>query len=450
MVAKVLETIKNYNMIQEGETIIVGLSGGPDSLALINVLYDLKDQLKVELVAVHINHLLRGDDADDDERFVKTYCERKAIPCHIFRKDITKIAEDQKKSFEEAGRDVRYEAFDLVARPYERYKIAVAHNKNDISETFFINLMRGAGIDGLSSIDYSREGQIIRPLLACSRVEIESYCVTCGLTPRIDYTNMENHYLRNKIRNQLMPMLNDIFELDAVESVFRSTEILKNEKSFIQKHIEAVFNRIAVKERDTIVLELLPFNQLTDAEKYHLIRMCIKNLRGHLVNISYDKILRIASLKRVGAMIEIDSCFSVRLGSDQLYFYNDSKLKKENEFKEIETLRIKKIDLEMLSSYQLSATQVAIDADRIVGKLSVRNRQPGDTFIPLGMKGKKKVKSFFIDEKVPYIKRDQLRLVCDDEKIIWIENMRISDLVKITSDTKNICILSFQELVELD
>ena len=444
MVAKVLETIRTYNMIQEGETIIVGLSGGPDSLALINVLYDLKDQLKVELVAVHVNHLLRGDDADEDERFVKTYCDEKSIPLHIFRKNITKIAEDQKKSFEEAGRNARYEAFDLVARSFDHYKIAVAHNKNDISETFFINLMRGAGIDGLASIDYCREGQIIRPLLSCSRNEIEAYCAACELTPRIDCTNMENHYLRNKIRNQLMPMLNDVFELDAVESIFRSTEILKNEKLFIQKHIEAVFNRIAVKETDTIILELLPFNQLTDAEKYHLIRMCIKNLRGHLTNISYDKILRIANLKRVGAMIEIDSCFSVRLGSNQLFFYNDSKLKKENEFREIEALRIKKIDLEMLSLCQLSSTQVAIDADKIVGNLSVRNRQPGDVFIPLGMKGKKKVKSFFIDEKVPYIKRDQLRLVCDEEKIIWIENMRISDLVRITSDTKNICILSFQ------
>lgn len=450
MVAKVLETIKTYNMIQKGDTIIVGLSGGPDSLALMNVLYDLKDQLKVSLVAVHINHLLRGDDADEDEKFVKLYCEEKSIPCHVFRIDITKIAEAQKKSFEEAGRDARYEAFDLVAKSYKNYKIAVAHNKNDIAETFFINLMRGAGIDGLASIDYHREGHIIRPLLACSRVEIEDFCETSGLTPRMDHTNMENHYLRNKIRNQMIPMLNNIFELDSVESIFRSTEIIKNEKAFIQKHIEAVFEQIAVQESDTIVLELSPFNQLSDAEKYHLIRLCIKKVRGHLTNISYDKILRIANLKRVGAMVEVDSCFSVRLGSDQLYFYNDSKLKNESKIQDNVALNVKKITIEMLSSYKLSPTQVAIDADKIVGKLSVRNRQPGDTFIPLGMKGKKKVKSFFIDEKVPYIKRDQLRLVSDDEKIIWIENMRISDLVKITSDTINICILSFQELVELD
>lgn len=450
MVAKVLETIKTYNMIQKGDTIIVGLSGGPDSLALMNVLYDLKDQLKVSLVAVHINHLLRGDDADEDEKFVKLYCEEKSIPCHVFRIDITKIAEAQKKSFEEAGRDARYEAFDLVAKSYENYKIAVAHNKNDIAETFFINLMRGAGINGLASIDYHREGHIIRPLLACSRVEIEDFCETSGLTPRMDHTNMENHYLRNKIRNQMIPMLNNIFELDSVESIFRSTEIIKNEKAFIQKHIEAVFEQIAVQESDTIVLELSPFNQLSDAEKYHLIRLCIKKVRGHLTNISYDKILRIANLKRVGAMVEVDSCFSVRLGSDQLYFYNDSKLKNESKIQDNVALNVKKITIEMLSSYKLSPTQVAIDADKIVGKLCVRNRQPGDTFIPLGMKGKKKVKSFFIDEKVPYIKRDQLRLVSDDEKIIWIENMRISDLVKITSDTKNICILSFQELVELD
>lgn len=450
MVAKVLETIKTYNMIQEGDTIIVGLSGGPDSLALMNVLYDLKDQLKVSLVAVHVNHLLRGDDADEDERFVKNYCEGKSIPCYVFRKDVTKIAEAQKKSFEEAGRDARYEAFDFVSKTYENYKIAVAHNKNDISETFFINLMRGAGIDGLASIDYSRVGHIIRPLLGCSRIEIEAYCEACSLTPRIDHTNMENHYLRNKIRNQLIPMLNDIFELDSVESIYRSTEILKNEKAFIQKHIETVFEQITVRENDMIVLELSPFNQLSDAEKYHLIRLCIKKVRGHLTNISYDKVLRIANLKRVGAMIKIDSCFSVRLSSEQLYFYNDSKLKTENVDRENEALKIKKISIEMLGSYKLSSTQIAIDADKIVGKLSFRNRQPGDSFIPLGMQGKKKVKSFFIDEKVPYIKRDQLRIVCDDEKIVWIENMRMSDLVKITSETKNICILSFQELVELD
>ncbi|OJV62560.1 MAG: tRNA lysidine(34) synthetase TilS [Clostridiales bacterium 38-18] len=450
MVDKILETIKTHNMIQEGDTIIIGLSGGPDSLALTNVLYTLKDQLKVSLVAVHINHLLRGEAADADERFVKSYCDERSIPCFIFRKNIAQIAEQMKLSFEEAGRNARYDAFDWVARSYSSYKIAVAHNKNDISETFFINLMRGAGIDGLSSIDYFRDNHIIRPLLECARFEIEAYCRVCNLTPRIDHTNHENHYLRNKIRNQLIPKMDEIFEMDSVDAIFRSTEILKNEKAFIQKHIETIYNQVSVQENDSIAIELSSFNRLSNAEKYHLIRLCIKKMRGHLTNISYDRITRIANLKRVGAMIEIDACFSVRLGSDKLYFYNASKLKLENQTLRSGDLKVRNVSKSELGSYKLSNTQVAIDADKIVGKLSIRNRQSGDIFVPLGMKGNKKVKSFFIDEKVPFIRRDQLRLVCDEEKIIWIEDMRISDLVKISSDTKNICIMTFQELVELD
>lgn len=446
-----IKTIEKHHMINPGECIIVGLSGGPDSLAMIHALSQLSVERSIRIVAVHINHMLRGELADADENFVRTFCSELAIPCHTFKINVEAMAAEEGMSFEEAGRKVRYDKFYEVMKQYEGTKIAIAHNKNDVVETFLINLMRGSGIDGLSSIDYIRDNLIIRPILDVPRIEVEKYCEIHNLNPRIDHTNNENHYLRNKIRNIVLPMLDDTFQISCGDVIDKTVQLMKIEQDYWQSKQIKLFEDICVYDGEVIMISKDKFSQLHSAEKQHLTRFAIKKLTGSLHNISFDIIKRIVNLDRVGSKVYINTLYEARMSSEYIYLFANKvhEEKNDDEKKEIE-LNQHIVPISMLSKVQLSNSVVALDLDKIKGKLYTRTRIAGDQFVPFGMKGHKKIKDYFIDEKVPFIKRDKIRLVCDEEKIIWVENMRISELVKITPDTKNIIIISFQELVELN
>lgn len=448
---KMMATIRKHNMIERGNCIVVGLSGGPDSLAMLHALSRLRKELEIKIVAVHINHMLRGKLADADEAFVKGFCKEFDIPCHTFRVDVDRFASENNMSFEEAGRKVRYEKFNEIFNHYSADRIAIAHNKNDVVETFLINLMRGAGIDGLSSIDYMRDDIIIRPILDVTRVDVEKYCENHELNPRIDHTNNENHYLRNKIRNRVLPMMNETFEQSCGDAIEKTVQLMKIEKDYWLTKQKKLFEELCTYNDEVIKISTQKFCELHLAEQQQLLRYAIKTLSGSLYNIGFDVIQRIIDLERVGAIATINASYMARLSSTDLYLFpvnhiKNPDLQNDNEFTLYQTV----VPISQMSKMELNDYKVALDFDKIKGKLYTRNRKAGDRFVPLGMKGHKKIKDYFIDEKVPFLKRETIRLVCDEEKIVWVENMRISDLVKITPDTKNIIIISFQELVELN
>ena len=444
MISKMLMTIENHNLIQNGDTIVVGFSGGPDSLAMIHALHQLKTRFEMELVAVHVNHMLRGELADRDEAFVVDMCASMAIPCEVFKVDVGKVASDIGKSFEEAGREVRYEKFFEVKEKYKASKVAVAQNRNDVVETFFINLFRGAGIDGLASIEYKREGDIIRPLLDISRDDIERYCQDHALTPCIDHTNFENEYSRNKVRNQLLPMLRLNFNPSVDDAVLKTVQIMKTEKQFWKSRVAVLFDQMCEVKEGFIKIDTEAFKALHKSEKHQLLRTAIKELRGDLLNVTYETIERVIQLNRMGAICEVDGTINARLSSDALILY-DKVINNQTVFKHLNT---RLMDVEARNKYKLSNTCVAVDAATIKGELSVRTRQNGDKYKPLGMKGHKKIQDLFVDEKIPFNERDQVMIVCDEEKIIWVENNRINDGCKITGATKSIMVMSFRELVE--
>ena len=198
MIKKVKYFIIDNNMIKAEEKILVALSGGPDSVCLLHILYSLKEKLNIKLGAIHINHMLRGEEALKDERYVNDICEKLRIDCYIERIDINKVASENSISLEMAGREERYKAFQKIKEKYGYDKIAVAHNANDQAETILMRMMRGTGLEGLVGIKAVREGGIIRPILCLNRSEIESYCAENHLMPRIDKSNMERIYSRNK------------------------------------------------------------------------------------------------------------------------------------------------------------------------------------------------------------------------------------------------------------
>ena len=276
---KVLETIKKYELIQPKDKIVLGVSGGPDSITMLDILRQIQEEFDFEIVVAHINHMIRKE-AIQDEEYVKEYCKKNNIKCFVKRIDVIDLANNRKIGTEEAGRFVRYEFFDEVLNQTGFNKIAIAHNKNDKVETIIMHLLRGSGLSGLKGIEPSR-GNIIRPLIECERDEIEKYCDENKLEPRIDKTNFENDYTRNKIRNIVIPYIEKELNPNIIETIDRLSEVVKKEDGYLEKVSLDVYDKILIKqEPKQIILELKGFNEQDDVIKSRIILYTVKKLFG--------------------------------------------------------------------------------------------------------------------------------------------------------------------------
>lgn len=276
----VLKTIKTNNLIEDGDSIVVGVSGGPDSITLLDVLLKLQKEINFNIVVAHVNHMIRNE-AIDDEKYVENYCKHRNIPFYAKRIEVEKIAKEQKIGTEEAGRNLRYEFFNEVLEKSNSNKIATAHTKNDNVETVLMNIIRGSGTKGLKGIEAIRDSKYIRPLIEISRNEIEEYCEKNELEPRIDKTNMENIYTRNKVRNLLIPYLQKEFNPNIVEAINRLSDIAKEEENYIENIVKQTYNEILIEETtDQIVLDLKKFNMLETVIKNRIVLYTINRLFG--------------------------------------------------------------------------------------------------------------------------------------------------------------------------
>lgn len=303
-----LDTIKENNLINKGDVIVVGVSGGPDSITLLTCLNKFKDYFEIKIICAHINHLIRKD-STEDEQYVENVCEKMGIKCYVKRAEVEKIAKEQKKGSEEVGRKIRYDFFDEVARKENANKIAIAHNMKDNAETMLLNIIRGSGLTGLEGIQAEEYGKYIRPLINCTREEIEEYCEKNNLQPRIDSTNKENIYRRNIIRNKLLPQLQEL-NPNIVESLSNLSKIVKVQNMHIKNEVENIYNKIATEELNTnnlqnkndssipkaknkvsnvtlgkIELHLLEFQKLDVSLQQNLILYTINKLFGNTKNI---------------------------------------------------------------------------------------------------------------------------------------------------------------------
>lgn len=233
---KVLKTIKKYELIENGNNIVIGVSGGPDSMALLNVLISLKKDKKInfEIVVAHINHGIRPE-AEEETKYVEKFCKENKILCFVKKEKVEELAKKQRIGTEEAGRNLRYSFFEEVAKQVNGTKIVTAHNANDNAETILMNLIRGTGTSGLKGIEAKRENKYIRPLIECTRKEIEDYCNIKNLEPKEDKSNKENIYTRNKIRNILLPLIESEFNPNIVNSLNRMSQIVKEENEYLRQ-----------------------------------------------------------------------------------------------------------------------------------------------------------------------------------------------------------------------
>ena len=277
---KVLETINKYKMIENGDSVIVAVSGGPDSISLLYTLIRLREKLNIKLTVAHVNHMLR-DVADSETRYVEHFCECNYVDCFVKRVDVKKLAEEQKIGTEEAGRNVRYDFFEEVFEKIHANKIAIAHNKNDNAETVLMNIMRGTGLSGIKGIEPVRNNKIIRPLIEMDRDSIDKYCSDKSLFPKFDETNLDNSYTRNKVRNLLIPYIKNEFNPNFIDGINRLAELATQEDSYIESVVEKEFNDILISENSQeLNIELQKFNELHDFIKSKVIFKCINELFG--------------------------------------------------------------------------------------------------------------------------------------------------------------------------
>ena len=245
---EVLSTIKKYNMIKEGDKVVIGVSGGPDSITLLNVLNKFKEKLNIKIYVAHINHSIRKE-ADEETEYVREFCKKIGVEFFFKKIDVEQEAKKLKIGTEEAGRNIRYAFFEEVAKKVGANKIATAHNSNDNAETVLMNIIRGTSISGLKGIEKMRDNKFIRPLIETTRDKIEEYCKIENLNPRYDKSNKENVYTRNKVRNLLIPYIQKEFNPNIIEGINRLSNIAAEEERFLNSLVEEEYKRILIKER---------------------------------------------------------------------------------------------------------------------------------------------------------------------------------------------------------
>lgn len=434
---KVFSCIEKYQMIPEGSHVIMGLSGGADSVCLLKLLKEYKKQQKFQLYAVHVNHHIRGEEAVRDEEFSKAVCQKLEVPFTVFHYDVPKLAGEEKLSLEEAGRNVRREAFEKVKKSIKmqgKKIIALAHHENDNAETVLHNLMRGSGAAGLGGIRpvSGEKDSYIRPLLFVKRAEIEKYLKGQGISWVTDSTNEETEYTRNKIRHQIIPVMEEI-NPQAVTCIGRAAENMWKIEEYLQEQTDILYGRYVKETEDTFCIAKECFSEKEIMQSYLIMRVLERASKGKK-NITAAHIEAVRGLfkGRTGASV------SLAWGLTAVQVYGDVHIQRKKEKENgIYTLKWEVFPYEKQQIPEKTYTKW-FDYDKIKSSLKIRHREPGDFFTVTETGGRKKLKDYFIDCKIPREERDRIPLLADGSHILWILGYRISQYYKVTSQTKTV------------
>lgn len=450
----VFNNILHHNLISKGDNIVAGISGGLDSMALLMILYDLRKEFDINIIVCHVNHGVR-EEASKDQDFVRKTADKLKLDFKTIDVDMVSYGIDKGITAEEAGRELRYGFFRKVLKNAGRGKIAVAHNKNDQAETLLQRIIRGTGIDGLKGMEF-RSQDIVRPILNINRSEIEEYLHSNDIEYVVDRTNLMPIYNRNKVRLELIPYIQDNFNPNIVETLWRTSHTSKIDSNYLDKMTREGYDKI-VKEEGTykVILDGIQFLSLHRSIQNRLIRLTIFNLIQNIQGISEYHVSSLVNMFldfKTGKQMDLPNGLIARVSYNDLiiqrkkigynkdYYHNLSL--GENIIDQLDLKIIMKIVDK--KDIKKGSNTIYIDFNKIKGKLSLRNRRNGDKIVPLGMKGRKKVKDYFIDKKVPREKRDRIPLLADEENIIWILGYKLSDLYKISDKTEKILAIEYE------
>ncbi|MZH46442.1 MAG: tRNA lysidine(34) synthetase TilS [Nitrospinae bacterium] len=443
-------------LIAPGDRVLVAVSGGADSVALLFLLEQFSKELGYELYVAHLNHLARGKESDEDADFVVRLAEKLSLPIIVDKIDAAEKKTFLKTSFQESARILRYQFLEKTLMSIKGNKIALGHTADDRVETVLMNLLRGAGIKGLVGIPEVR-GNVIRPLLSFNRADLEMFLEERKLVYRIDSTNKETKYLRNKIRHELIPYLKT-FNREISGNLLSMSEIAHEEDLWMSEKTHELYNQLVTSQNGGLCIEVAKFENQPLAMKRRLVREVFYRLKGNFREITafhVKQVLDLFALPKVGSSIMLPGSVRVVCGYEMMCFSKTDVSQPPEIDKQARKLKIPgvtslaQIRLQLHARFvnpplpeSIDQKQAYLDYDRTGELIQVRFFQPGDRFIPLGMQGHKKVKSYFIDQKVPREERPFIPILTNaDNDIIWVYGERISDPFRAAENTKKVLLI---------
>jgi tRNA(Ile)-lysidine synthase len=454
---KVARTIHEHQLFRKGDTVIVAVSGGADSIALLDFLVSLKD-LELNLIVAHLNHRLRGAESDGDASFVAALARHYGLTMESGSADVRDISRGRSLSLEEAGRVARYEWLRELACRYKARRVALGHHADDQAETFLLRLLRGAGTTGLRGMRPLSAGTYVRPLLYLTRSEILFYLKVRGLSFRVDASNDDRCFLRNRIRHECLPYLTS-YNPAITERLNAAAEILAADEDVLEDLTDQVFARISSCEADIVTLHLPGLSLELPGMRLRLYRRAIRNSTGDLAGITGSHLKQVddlASSARVNGGVKLPCGLSVVRCYDSLTFSAHGADKNTGPWEitikgagshALPDGRILTARLTVPPNHWKDVPQDRAYFDPYANPFpwTMRTFRPGDRFQPFGMTGTKKVKDFFIDEKIPAAVRRQVPLLFSGEKLLWICGLRIAEAGRVSPDTRETVLVEIQE-----
>ncbi len=455
MIEKIVEsTIIRHSLVNPGQRVAVAVSGGVDSMVLLHLFWRLQNQFDFKLYALHYEHGIRKEQSIEDMEFVRIICNTLDIPLVIEQGDIVKMAKEKKMNLEEVARNSRYDFFSRCRREYAIDRVAVAHHKDDLVETFMLHLIRGSGPKGLCAMPYMRKDGVIRPLLDVSRQEIEQYAHQYKLRFRQDITNNDMHYSRNFLRLRLMPEMRTL-NPKLNDAIARVSHMISEEQNLLEDYTMQEYIQIAHEDGQHIEMDCKKLCQCSQAMRRRLLRLavfrCAKTLKN-VDSVVIERLERMVQRGITGKRFCLSDVFFAQISYDLLIL--DAKMYTINKIGEVRLqkwktclpdgsmLILKKSQMPKHFPNAESLCQY-IDADRLSSRCVVRTRQPGDIFSPLGMQGHQNLKKWFIDHKISREMREAQLLLCDGNEVLWIIGRQLSETLRIQANSSNICEIKY-------
>ncbi|HZY11129.1 MAG TPA: tRNA lysidine(34) synthetase TilS [Bacteroidota bacterium] len=441
---------RQHRLIDRGDKVIISVSGGVDSMVLLDILVKVSKERKLELAIAHFNHKLREKESDEDESFVRSAAKALRLECYVERANTESISESQKLSLQETARELRYHFFNKLRSSLGFKKIATAHHANDNAETILFNFLRGSGVHGLTGIPPFRSDMlIIRPLLFATRDQIQEYAVKNKISYREDSSNTQSYYTRNFLRNEVIPSIQANINPNIIGTLNRTTETFGELEKYVQNETENFLPSITIRQSEKeIILDKQGFHSKPVLiQEYVLLRLA-KDFMKSEVDFNTVKSMLKTTNSETGAYCTLARDIVFYRNRDTIEFRR--ALPKISYRYQVELNKTYNFDQFRFSSSIVQDATFSknplieyIDADSAGKKIIIRSWNEGDSFIPIGMRNKKKVSDFFIDEKIPLFDKQLIPIVESDEKIIWICGLRLDDRCKVTKKTKTIVKLEY-------
>jgi tRNA(Ile)-lysidine synthase len=462
---RVLRFIKEKRLISTGQKLVVAVSGGPDSICMLDILAKLHRELSLELHIAHLNHQLRGEASDADARYVADLSTRYEIPATMESRDVDAYRRQYRLTLEEAAREVRYAFLAEVAGSIGTEQVAVGHTRDDQVETILMHLLRGSGIRGLRGllpVSRWRSGKdsitIIRPLLEISREETVAHGTQNKLYPRTDASNASLVPMRNRIRHELLPQLRE-YNPGIDTALLRTARLAADDLAYIDDEAAKIQGEITHQLENTVVFERKLFQALPPALQRHLLRSSIESLLGNIKDIEAAHIEEIMSVldKPAGRKILLPGGLTFTVEHDRYLLGTDPAALSPYPVLNGET-RLNVPGTTTFSGWSIRAELIeppervaatdeftaCFNFSKTGDMLTIRHRRPGDRFQPLGMTQPKKLNEYMIDARIPQAWRTRVPLVCSQKQIIWVVGQRIDERVKVTDNTKKVLQLEFK------